>query len=212
MKNYKKLMTLTLVGLMISTVMLGGCSSNEDEVEEPPKSPMQGEEKDTAQNQEARTKNQVVGQVTSVLGNEITLLIGEMSEDFTGGTEGDSPKRPEGGTDTAPPSGGEKMTEGAERPSGGAGPNGGTGPATGDRPSGGTPPSGGVAGSAGAGAGMDFSEMVELGDEEKSFSIPVGTVVKQFGTDMTFSQIQEDMYVTISLNDQDEIVSINVLG
>ncbi len=67
-----------------------------------------------------------------------------------------------------------------------------------------------------AGGGMtsdtDFSEMIELTDETMTLNIPVGTPVTQFGTEMTFSSITADMYVTISMDENDNITAVNILG
>ncbi len=59
---------------------------------------------------------------------------------------------------------------------------------------------------------FDISESIKLTEEKESYSIPVGTAVYSFGTEMTFSQITEGSYITIKLDDEDNIISVNILG
>ncbi len=196
---------------------------------------------------------QTIGLVTDIVGNELTINVGEMENGMSGSggseggfqggerpegtTEGDGERpeemtegggeRPEGMTE----GGGERpegMTEGGgERPEGmteggGERPEGMT-EGGGERPEGMTEGGGerseGMTGGGGMSGGMgsnqssvDYSEQVTLTDEIKSYSIPVTTPVTQFGTEMTFSQITEDMYISIRTDDDDNVLSINILG
>lgn len=139
---------------------------------------------------------QIVGLVTEVFGNEITIQLGNMEQgqafagvntdnvDTTKDSNGSDKKMERGNAEMS-----EKMKEAMD--SGGAG--------------------GGTRGT-GAMPTTDFSEIVELTDETQSFNIPVGTKVQQFGSEMTFSQIAQDMYITITTDENDKILSVNILG
>lgn len=66
-----------------------------------------------------------------------------------------------------------------------------------------------------AGAGtedFDISDAIKLTEEIESYSIPVGTSVYSFGTEMTFSQISEGSYINIKLDENDNVISVNILG
>ncbi len=148
---------------------------------------------------------QVVGQVIEAFGNEITIQVGSMA----GGGMGGQGEMPEGA------GGGERPTN-TEGEGGGERPEGATG--EGERPEGMERPDGeGGTGMADGGMGglseeSDYSEIIELTDETVTLNVPVGTPVMQFGTEMTFSQITADMYITISMDAEENITSINILG
>ncbi len=165
--------------------------------------------------------NSVVGLVNSVVGNEITIQVGEMQGGMAAGgqrpegsqngngenaeNQGEA-QRPEGEEMPAREEG--ERTEGAEMPA----------REDGERTEGAQMPEGASAQGGMAQGGMagmeeqDYSELITLTDEEKSFNIPVTTPVTQFGTEMTFSQITEEMYISIILDESDNIISINILG
>ena len=192
MKKTKKLTSVALGCLIVATITLGGCSADSEAQE----SPIESEESTTRQ--EDQEKNdivlqsiEVVGQVTEVLGNEIVIQVGTINRGEGGdGQSGERPINPEGG-------GGQS---GGGRPSN---PEGGGQNAGGARPN--MPEGGGM-------STQDFSEIIELSEETKTFMIPVGTAVSQFGTEMTFSQIQEEMYITIGLDQDGAVLTVNVLG
>ncbi len=142
-------------------------------------------------------RKQVTGQVTEVFGNSITVEIGNLDRDAMSAQMPDASASTEGGATSRPTNG--EMPEDISRPEGEGG---------GTRPSGG----GMMEGNAMMGEGTDYSEIVELTGETVDYTIPVGTPVTQFGTEMTFSQITEEMYVTITFNGEDTITAVNVLG
>ncbi len=166
--------------------------------------------------------NGVTGLVTDVIGNEITIQVGEMEN---GGMGGGMPEGAGGNMSDmteeeraemqAAMENGEMPEEMGERPEGmGERPEGAGEGAEGERPEG----AGGQGGAGGMGGGMsqmegqDYSEIVTLTDETRTFNVPVTTPVMQFGTEMTFSQITEDMYITVMIDDSDNVTSINILG
>ncbi len=171
------------------------------------------------QNRPEQQGTRTIGLVTEVLGNEITVTVGEMEgeQGFGGGEMQQMPsemmEQPQN------TNGGERQTgEMGERPDGETGersemserPNDGAGEGGGERQGGGM--SGGGMGGQSAIEGQDYSEIVTLTDETKTFVIPVGTPVTQFGTEMTFSNIAEDMYVTVVTDDEENVLSVNIMG
>ena len=202
---YKKAMTIILIGIMASSIMLTGCSDTASTGNSVGGAPMSGN--GASQGGQIAAANKLVGKVTDILGNELTMQVGVLSENFPGagagtggeGAEGERPERPEGGEG------------GNERPE--------SGPPVedGSRRAGGETPAEDGSRRAGGGAGeggeaVDFSEMVELTEEIKIINVPVGTKVMQFANEMTFSQIQKDMYITVDLGENEEISAINILG
>ncbi len=168
---------------------------------------------------------QTIGLVTEIIGNELTINVGEMENGMSGG--GGSEGGFQGGelSEGMPQGDGERpegtQEGGGERPEGmaeggGERPEGMT-EGGGERPEG-TQEGGGTGrgmtggGMSGEQSSIDYSEVVTLTDEIKSYSIPVTTPVTQFGTEMTFSQITEDMYISIRTDDEDNVLSINILG
>ncbi len=178
-----------------------------------------------AQGQNQSNQTQIVGLVTEIFGNSLTLQVGEAEGGIMlGGGGASGGERPQGEDGEMPEDfeGGERPQgedgempegfEGGERPQGGDGemPEDFEG---GERPSGsGDGANAGGAGMAGATEEQDFSEIITLTDEEVSYTIPVDAPVTQSGTEMTFSQITKDMYISISLDENEQIVSINILG
>lgn len=55
-------------------------------------------------------------------------------------------------------------------------------------------------------------EDIVLTQETKDYTIPVGTPVYSYGTALSFSQISKDAYITIYMNNDGNIVSVNILG
>lgn len=51
-----------------------------------------------------------------------------------------------------------------------------------------------------------------LTNEIAEYTIPVGTPVYSFGTALSFSQISEDAFITIYMNKDGNILSVNILG
>ncbi len=160
---------------------------------------------------------QTVGLVTEVLGNEISMQVGE--GDFGpggmggeggpgGGSMPEGEERPEG----AGPPEGTSMPEGGERPEGEGPPEGMEMPEGASMPEGGGRPEGAGGGGGAQMEDQDYSEIITLTDETRSYTVPVDTPVMQFGTEMTFSQITADMYITVSTDENDQVVSINILG
>jgi len=231
-KNY-------ILCFLTTTIMLfaTGCSTTSNTVEAykaqdtvslEVKDDLKDDTTSTQEDLKSENKIQIVGQVVEVFGNEITLQVGIMDSEFAnkntertmnpegaknasggqGQAEGDNPKS--GGTMSADG----EMPAGGNRPTDGERPEGGTMPSGGERPEGGSMPAEGANGASGQQgmAAMDFSEMIELTEEIESFNIPVGTKVQQFGSEMTFSQITEDMYITITTDENDTVLAVNILG
>ena len=200
-KNAPKILIICLI---LGIVTLSGCSTQD--VGEVPEDRQQGisvlekeNESGTSIAEQIDKTIQVIGQVTEVLGNEILVQIGTMARDENIDIVGENRERPntaEGGEQ--PPMGGSgerpNMAEGGERPAMGGGA---------ERPN---MPEGGAMGT------EDIAQTIELSDETKTFHIPVGTPVSQFGSEMTFSQIQEEMYITIIMDESETILAVNVLG
>ncbi len=237
MKQYKKIMIL----MVVMAVFMCGCGAQEEEaqvthssenMENSEKSENNGSNEQVGEAQRETTGKSVVGMITEVFGNEITIQVGSMAAGNQGGMQngaGMSDRQegemPEGEMPTG------EMPEG-EMPTGEMSANRGQGNMTsgegmseemmeemqGMREQSGGNASGGM-GASGMGSNMmmgteteDMSELIELTDETATYIIPVGTVVNQFGTEMTFSQLTEDMYITITMDEDDVILSINVLG
>ncbi len=207
----KKTLTLLLAILLVAT--MSACST---ETQATPDSAQGGVDGSTGdgQGQPARNGNQTVGLVTEMLGNEVTIEVGEMQ----GGAMGGGGNMPQDGSEqegAQQPTDGE-MPEGFERPEGGEMPEGEGGQRGegGEMPEGAQRPTGeGMASGGGmAGEGTDYSELITLTGETKTYNIPVGTPVTQFGTEMTFSQITQDMYISITLDEEDNITAVNILG
>ncbi len=59
---------------------------------------------------------------------------------------------------------------------------------------------------------MDISSMIQLTDEEATYTIPIGTEVSQYGTVTTFSQITAEMYIVITMDEDGTILSVEILG
>ncbi len=178
--------------------------------------------------------NAVTGLVTDVVGNEITIQVGEMAGGMGGGMpsgEGlpEGMELPEGAEGFGGAGGMGDMTEEerAERQSamengempegmGGRGEDANTEGARPEGMNGGEGAMGGGQGEMGGGMaqmeGEDYSEIITLTEEIKTYNVPITTPVVQFGTEMTFSQITEDMYVTIMLDENDNLTSINILS
>ncbi len=185
----------------------------------------------------SRNTTQTVGMVTEVFGNMITIQVGEMvggggMGSPSGGAVGSGMM---GGTSGAAVEGGGRATSGsamgslseeelaemmAERQaqggtaqSGGQMPEGMTPPTgTGDRTSGGDRTAGGTMQGGGMiMSGGDMSELITLTDETKEYTIPVGTAVVNMGQEFTFSQITEEMYVSITEDEDGTVLTVNVL-
>ncbi len=182
--------------------------------------------------QGAQGNKATVGQVTEVYGNEIVMLVGEMETAVgnmggAGATGGET--RPEGavgegGGEMSIPEGmgtGERVdmgdvdVEAMREQFAGAG-----GGDMGDvdmeamrEQFGGSGAGGGVMS---GGASMleteDISESIELTEEELSFYIPVGVPVTQMGTEISFTQITEGMYISVSMDAEGAVTAVSVLG
>ncbi len=221
---------ILLITIIMAIALFAGCSS---QTEEQTQVQAQGEtQQGDAQQGGAMGEggdgamqmrgNSVTGLVTDVVGNEITIQVGEMENGGMGEMTQEQRDAMQDG----------EMPEGMEAPEGAGG---GMGEMTqeqrdamqgGERPEGMEMPEGegggrgegGTAGGGMTGGGMasmegeDYSEIITLTDEIKTFSVPVTTAVVQFGTEMTFSQITEDMYITVMLDESDNVTSINILG
>ncbi len=159
-----------------------------------------------------------VALVTDIVGNYLTVQLGEMQGGMSGGMpEGsfEGGERPEG---TEMPEGGfegGEMPEGFERGEGGERPEG-TEMPEGDF-EGGEMPEGGMRGESGEFGGMslegtDYSELIELTDEIMEFNIAVGVPVNMYGSEMSFSQITEGMYLTITTDESGTVLSVDLLG
>ncbi len=53
---------------------------------------------------------------------------------------------------------------------------------------------------------------IELTTETAEYTIPVGVPVYSYGTALSFSQISKDAYITINMNTEGKIVSVNILS
>ncbi len=214
-----KRISLILVAILMATMFVA-CSGSEENApaanstqNAQENAPQNGGQNENGEGNMQARGNGITGLVTDVIGNEITIQVGEMEGGMGGG------QMPEGMTPTEGGAGGGMgdMTEeeraemqNGEMPEGMGerqqGENGGT-----QRPEG-----AGGAGAMGGGMqqaeGQDYSEIVTLTDETRTFNVPVTTPVVQFGTEMTFSQITEDMYITVMLDESDNLTSINILG
>lgn len=149
----------------------------------------------------------VVGKVTQIFGNEVTIDLaeamemdgmmqnrgeGEMPEGMTGGGRGEV-----GGemSEDMMAQRQEAMASGGGRGEGGMN-------------AGGMATGGGMA----AGTTTDMSDSITLTGVEATYSIPVGTAVMQYGMEMSFTQITEKMYISLSVDDENNVLSVNVLG
>ncbi len=221
--------TLTIILAMLVVVSLSACSDDAQTTS----ATAQGSFSEAAGDGQAQPEmngSQTVGLVTEVLGNEVTIETGEMQggamggggempEGFERGEGGEMPEGSERGEGGEMPEGfergeGGEMPEGSERGEGGEMPEGFERGEGGEMPEGfERGEGGGMAGGGGmTGEGTDYSELITLTGETETFTIPVGTPVTQFGTEMTFSQIAEDMYIGVFLDDDDNIISVNILG
>ncbi len=174
-------------------------------------------------------QNTIIGLVTDVVGNDITLQIGTMvggaQSGMGAGAQNSTDDNAQNGTQpSAQNEAGTSSDEGAQgnRPNTGDTQEGATnaeGRPSDAQTNGGSQPSGegaqsGMAGGIGQGnmAEQDYAELVTLTDETKTYSIPVTTPVTQFNTELTFSSIAVDTYISIATDDEGNILSVNVLG
>ncbi len=224
----KPMLFLTTI---LTIALFSGCSSDTQEQQQtgtqeavPQGDTVQGEG-NSGDAMQARG-NSVTGLVTDVVGNEITIQVGEMQGGsmMGGGQIPEGMELPEGVEGERPEEAGDgmgEMTQEQREEMQGAMQDGEMPEGMGERPegmelpddAGGRGEGGGMSGSGMASMeGEDYSEIITLTDESKSFSVPVTTPVVQFGTEMTFSQITEDMYITVMMDDDDNVTSINILG
>ncbi len=57
-----------------------------------------------------------------------------------------------------------------------------------------------------------MSEFIELTDETIQITIPVGVPVYSMGIEYDFTDIVEECYITISEDEDGNIVAVNILG
>ncbi|MFI3169520.1 MAG: hypothetical protein R3Y06_06245, partial [Faecalibacterium sp.] len=72
--------------------------------------------------------------------------------------------------------------------------------------------SGGMSGGMDSGTTVDYSSMITLSDETQLYIIPSGTTVEYYGFEMTFSQIETEQYITITISEDGKILYVEVLG
>lgn len=166
----------------------------------------------------------VVGRVSQILGNEVTIDLaemsndmgammqnrgeGEMAEGMAGGggmTGGEMPEEMMAQRQEAMTAGGtseEMMAQRQEMKSGG-----------GDRTAAGNVGNAGGGMSAGtATTTTNIGDSITLTGVEETYSIPVGTAVMQYGMEMSFTQITEKMYISLMVDEDNNVLSVNVLG
>lgn len=184
MRNYR-LIAIAAAAL----IMMTGCSSDKTE------------EKSAAASDAAQTEyvmqegdTQVVGEVTEIVGNEVTLALGELEEKSQGGGNGEKPEMSEGGNMPEMGENGEapEMPEGMEMPEmgeGGKGGNGGRG-----------------------GMGGKSSASVNKSGETATYIIPVGmTVSGANGRNSDYSAISAGTVLRLTLNSEGYVVAAEIV-
>ncbi len=200
-----------------STSTPGSAQEQTQGAQEGGNAPQNGEQNANGEGNMQARGNGTTGLVTDVVGNEITIQVGEMEGGMGGGQMPEGATLPEGSEGMGDMTQEERAEmQNGEMPEGMTPPEG-----TGDRQQGANgsaqrPEGAGGEGAMGGGIqleeGQDYSEIVTLTDETRTFSVPVTTPVVQFGTEMTFSQITEDMYITVMLDENENVTSISILG
>lgn len=200
--------SIMIAAIFLLSIAVSGCT----EVQ----SAAPSEQESTVSNE-----NSIVGKVSRVDGNILTLELGTMKKmDFS--SENGAPENAESTeaekSDTM--SRGERGAKGSgerQRPSGDTAsgdlqsPQGGFEPPSGDIPSGELqPPSGGSMPAMG-GSG------IELTGETKEVEVPIGTPVYMMmsgddKTDVGLTKIAKDAVVKINMNDKEKILSVTVMG
>ena len=148
---------------------------------------------------------QVTGEVTSIVGNEVTLALGEVIEnerENRGGekpVDGEMPEMSEGGF------GNGEMPEGFEMPEGGFG-NG----EMPEMPEGMKIPEGGFGGNMKGGRGG--SSTIEKSGETAAYTIPVGmTISGAGGRNSDYSAISAGMMLRLTLNSDGYVVAAEII-
>ena len=202
MRNYR-LIAIAAAAL----IMMTGCSSDKTE------------EKSAAASDAAQTEyvmqegdTQVVGEVTEIVGNEVTLALGELEEKSQGGGNGEKPEMPEGGK---MPEMGENG-EAPEMPEGGNMPEMGENGEAPEMPEGMEMPEMGEGGKGGnggrGGMGGKSSASVNKSGETATYIIPVGmTVSGANGRNSDYSAISAGTVLRLTLNSEGYVVAAEIV-
>ncbi len=168
----------------------------------------------------------LVGRVTKILGNEVTIDLAE-----TGGmgdmmqNRGEGEMTGGGGMAAGGEASEEMMAQRQEAMASGGGADmkasrgeGATGAGGGEMSAGRGETGGNAGGGMAAGGNAGGSTTSTVGDSitltgvEETYSIPVGTAVMQYGMEMSFTQITEKMYISLMVDEENNVLSVNVLG
>ncbi|MFI3174352.1 MAG: hypothetical protein R3Y53_04005 [Bacillota bacterium] len=225
--------SVAILGILtVGATALSGCGETTATAQEAPaqatgqEAAAQGDQKGgqqggaTGEGMQARG-TMIVGRVSKILGNEVTIDLAEAME--TGGMmqnrgEGEGMAADGGQVGGRGEAGGEvsedMMAQRQEAmASGGGGMSAGGGRSEAGMTAG--TGGGGMAtgcGMASAGTTTDMADSITLTGVEETYSIPVGTAVMQYGTEMSFTQITEKMYISLSVDDENNVLSVNILG
>lgn len=220
MRNYR-LIAIAAAAL----IMMTGCSSDKTE------------EKSAAASDAAQTEyvmqegdTQVVGEVTEIVGNEVTLALGELEEKSQGGGNGEKPEMSEDGSMPEMGENGEapEMPEGGKMPEMGENgeapemPEGGSMPEMGENgeapemPEGMEMPEMGEGGKGGnggrGGMGGKSSASVNKSGETATYIIPVGmTVSGANGRNSDYSAISAGTVLRLTLNSEGYVVAAEIV-
>ena len=211
MKNYR-LIAIAAAAL----ILMAGCSSDKTEENSVPAAA-------SAQTEYVMQEGdtQVVGEVTEIVGNEVTLALGELEEKSQGGVKGEKPEMPEDGS---MPEMGEKG-EMPEMPEGGSMPEMGENGEMPEMPEGGSMPEmgengevpqmgeDGKGGNGGRGGkGGKSSASVNKSGETASYIIPVGmTVSGASGRNSDYSAISAGTVLRLTLNSEGYVVAAEIV-
>lgn len=193
MKNYR-LIAVAAAAL----ILMAGCSSDKAEENSVPAAASVQTEYVM---QEGDT--QIVGEVTEIVGNEVTLALGELEEKSQGGGNGEKPEMPEG--ESMP-----EMGENGEMPEM---PEGGNMPEMGENGEMSEMPEGGKGGNGGRGGkGGKSSASVSKSGETASYIIPVGmTVSGASGRDSDYSAISVGNVLRLTVNSEGYVVAAEIV-
>lgn len=220
---------IRFAAVLLSLAMMTGCSGDKASSEAPA-------QENTTQTEYVMQDGdtQVTGEVTEIVGNEVTLALGEVAESDKGNRGGEKPadgettempdgaEMPEGGFESGEMP---EMSDGAEMPEGGFGngempempdgmemPEGGFG--GGEMPDGMEMPEGGFDGGnkGSMKGGRGSSASIEKSGETASYTIPVGmTISGAGGRNSDYSSISAGTVLRLTLNSEGYVVAAEIL-
>ena len=220
MKNYR-LIAVAAAAL----ILLAGCSSDKAEENSVPAAA-------SAQTEYVMQEGdtQVIGEVTEIVGNEVTLALGELEEKSQGGGNGEKPEMPEDGSMPEMGENGEmpempeggnmpEMGENGEMPEGGSMPEMGENGEMPEMPEGGNMPEMGENGEmpqmgegGKGGKSGKSSASVNKSGETASYIIPVGmTVSGASGRDSDYSAISVGNVLRLTVNSEGYVVAAEIV-